>query len=111
MTARIGWPAIVRQAGEIAGRRGHDLLIMLMMLLLGALAMITAEAWMAEHLIVFRWCRPAHVGRVLPGTPRTDEDTIGSDPAAAGLARGARSGRIASGHAAAGWLRPGRGAA
>ena len=53
MSARIGWPAIVRQAWEIAGRRGHDLLIMLLVLLLGALAMIAAVAWMAEHLIVF----------------------------------------------------------
>jgi len=53
MSARIGWPAIVRRAGEIAGRRGHDLLIMLLVLLLGALAMIAAVAWMAEHLIVF----------------------------------------------------------
>jgi hypothetical protein len=53
MSARSGWPAIVRQAGEIAGRRGHDLLIMLLVLLLGALAMIAAVAWMAEHLIVF----------------------------------------------------------
>ena len=40
MSARIGWPAVVRQAWEIAGRRGHDLLIMLRVLLLGALAMI-----------------------------------------------------------------------
>ena len=53
MSARIGWPAVVRQAGEIAGRRGHDLLIMLLVLLLGALAMMAAVAWMAEHLIVF----------------------------------------------------------
>ena len=53
MSARIGWPAVVRQAWEIAGRRGHDLLIMLLVLLLGPLAMIAAVAWTAEHLIVF----------------------------------------------------------
>jgi hypothetical protein len=43
MNAHIGWPAVVRQAGEIAERRGHDMLIMLL-LLLGALAIIAAVA-------------------------------------------------------------------
>lgn len=56
MSARIGWPAIVRQAWEIAGRRGHDLLIMLLVLLLGALAMIAAVVWIAEHLAVLAGC-------------------------------------------------------
>jgi hypothetical protein len=40
------------QGGEIAGRRGHDVLIMLLVLL-GALAMIAAVAWLTGHLIVF----------------------------------------------------------
>ena len=52
MNAHIGWPAVVRQAGETAGRRGHDVLIMLL-LLLGALAVIAAGAWLAGHLTVF----------------------------------------------------------
>jgi threonine/homoserine/homoserine lactone efflux protein len=52
MSARIGWRGVVRRAGEITGRCGHDMLIMLLVLL-GALAVIAAVAWMAEHLIVF----------------------------------------------------------
>ena len=48
--------AVVHQAGEIAGRRGHGVLIMLLVLLLGALAMIAAVAWMAEHLAVLAGC-------------------------------------------------------
>jgi hypothetical protein len=53
MSARIGWPAVIRQAGEIAGRRRHDVLIMLLVLLLGTLATTAAVAWLAEHLTVF----------------------------------------------------------
>ena len=49
MSARIGWPAVVRQAGEIAGRRGHDVLIMLLVLLLGAELPPTREDHLAEH--------------------------------------------------------------
>jgi hypothetical protein len=34
-------------------RRGHGVLVTLLVLMLGALAMIAAVAWMAGHLIVF----------------------------------------------------------
>ena len=109
MSARIGWPAIVRQAWEIAGRRGHDLLIMLLVLLLGALAMIAAVAWMAEHLIVFAGVALLMWGVLYLGR----HERTRARPGLSSRGRpgqGARSGRIASGHAAAGWLRPGRGA-
>ena len=58
MSARISWPAVVGQAAEIARRLGHDVLIMLLVLLLGALAMIASVAWLAQHLIVFAGVAP-----------------------------------------------------
>lgn len=86
MSACLGCPAVVRQAGEIAGRRGHDVLIMLLVLLLGALAMIAAVAWMAEHLAVLAGCvlliagacylgqqRRARPGQVQPKQARPEE--------------------------------------
>lgn len=47
-----GLPSSAR-AREIAGRHGHDVLIMLLALLLAALAMIAGGGWLAEQLIVF----------------------------------------------------------
>jgi hypothetical protein len=67
-------------------RRGHDVLIMLLVLLLGALAMIAAVVWMAEHLAVLAGCvlliagayyrgqqRRARPGRVQPKQARPEE--------------------------------------